>query len=176
MIEFLTDKSIYDVVVCGRIPAAKKFVWIATSDIKDLHVAAGRAFVPFLEILSGLIGKHVEVRLLHAKEPGPRFREDFDKYPNLIGGMERILCPRVHFKSVVVDGGFVYTGSANLTGAGIGAKSKDRRNFENGMVSDESWLVTQVMDQFDQVWRGVHCSRCQRKKYCADYKSLLGGQ
>lgn len=33
-----------------------------------------------------------------------------------------ILCPRVHFKSVIVDGRFVFSGSANLTDAGMGAK------------------------------------------------------
>ena len=46
----------------------------------------------------------MEIRLLHAKEPGPAFRRDFDRYPNLLGGMERILCPRVRLKSVVIDG------------------------------------------------------------------------
>ena len=44
-----------------------------------------------------------------------------------IEGVERILCPRVHFKSVIVDGRFAYSGSANLTGAGMGAKSKEKR-------------------------------------------------
>ena len=33
-------------------------------------------------------------------------------------------CPRVHFKAVIVDGAFVYVGSANWTGAGLGAKSE----------------------------------------------------
>ena len=31
--------------------------------------------------------------------------------------MERMLCPRVHFKCVIVDGVKAYFGSANLTGA-----------------------------------------------------------
>ena len=59
--------------------------------------------VPFLAVLSELIDNGVSVRLLHAKEPGPNFRRDFDRYPNLVDGLERVLCPRVHFKSVVVD-------------------------------------------------------------------------
>ena len=93
----------------------------------------GRAkMVPFLETLSDLAGKGVKIRLIHAGEAGPAFRRDFDKYPRLLAGLERKVCPRVHFKCVVVDGVFAYSGSANLTGAGMGAKSSSRRNFRIG--------------------------------------------
>jgi phosphatidylserine/phosphatidylglycerophosphate/cardiolipin synthase-like enzyme len=173
MIEFITDKDIYEKVICGRIIKARKFLWIATSDLKDLHVDKHRRMVPFLEILSDLIKKQVEIRLLHAKEPGPAFRKDFDKHPNLIPGMERILCPRVHLKAVVIDGTFAYTGSANLTGAGMGAKSEHKRNFESGIITDDEILVGKIMEQFDGIWRGTHCPQCKRKEFCADYKDIL---
>jgi hypothetical protein len=42
--------------------------------LKDLYVEDR----PFLGILADLIKKGREVRLIHAKEPGPNFREDFD--------------------------------------------------------------------------------------------------
>lgn len=173
MLDFITDRDIYEKVICGRIVKARKFLWIATSDLKDLHVTKGGRMVPFLEILSDLVKRHVEIRLLHAKEPGPAFRKDFDRYPNLIEGMERILCPRVHLKAVVIDGRFAYTGSANLTGAGMGAKSEHRRNFESGIITDEKTLVEKIMAQFDAIWCGAHCPPCQRKKFCADYKDIL---
>jgi phosphatidylserine/phosphatidylglycerophosphate/cardiolipin synthase-like enzyme len=173
MLEYITDRDIYESVINGRIEKARKFVWIATSDLKDLHVHKAGRMVPFLEILSDLVAKRVEIRLLHAKEPGPAFREDFDKYPKLIGGMERILCPRVHLKAVVIDGDFAYTGSANLTGAGMGAKSEHKRNFESGIITDDPQIVGKVMEQFDGIWRGTHCPLCQRKKFCADYKDIL---
>lgn len=173
MIEFITDRQIYEKVVCGRIPKAERFIWLATADLKDLYVDKPGGMVPFLEVLSDMAAKKVEIRLLHAKEPGAAFRRDFDRYPNLIKGMERILCPRVHFKSVVVDGDFAYTGSANLTGAGIGAKSSDKRNFEAGIITDDKDIVSAVMDQIDKIWAGEHCRACRRKKYCADYKDLL---
>lgn len=173
MLQYITDRDIYDRVINGRIEKARKFVWIATSDMKDLHVHKGGRMVPFLEILSDLVAKRVEIRLLHAKEPGPAFREDFDKYPKLIGGMERILCPRVHLKAVVIDGDFAYTGSANLTGAGMGAKSEHKRNFESGIITDDRAIVGKVMEQFDNIWRGTHCPLCKRKKFCADYKDIL---
>ena len=41
-----------------------------------------------------------------------------------IDGMERALCPRVHFKIIVFDFKTAYVGSANLTGAGLGMKGK----------------------------------------------------
>jgi phosphatidylserine/phosphatidylglycerophosphate/cardiolipin synthase-like enzyme len=174
MLEFITNTQIYEKVICQQIPRAKDFLWLATSDLKDLHVDKNRKMVPFLEVLSDLVNKYVEIRLLHAKEPGPRFRRDFDKYPNLIKGMERILCPRVHLKSVIVDGKFAYTGSANLTGAGMGAKTTSRRNFEAGIITDDKGLIAGIMKQFDDIWRGEHCRQCKRKKFCADYKDLLG--
>ncbi|TKJ39617.1 MAG: phospholipase [Planctomycetes bacterium B3_Pla] len=173
MLQFITDRDIYEKVILGRIGKADRFVWLATSDLKDLYVDKGGRMVPFLEILSDLVKRHVEIRLLHAKEPGPAFRNDFDKYPNLIDGMERILCPRVHLKAVVIDGHFAYTGSANLTGAGMGAKSEHKRNFESGIITDDATIVGQVMEQFDGIWRGTHCARCKRKKFCADYKDIL---
>ena len=173
MLEFITDRDIYEKVICGRIDKTRKFLWIATSDLKDLYVDKGGGMVPFLEILSDLIKRQVEIRLLHAKEPGPAFRRDFDKYPNLIAGMERILCPRVHLKAVVIDGTFAYTGSANLTGAGMGAKSEHKRNFESGIITDGEAIVGKVIEQFDNIWRGTHCPPCKRKKFCADYKDIL---
>jgi phosphatidylserine/phosphatidylglycerophosphate/cardiolipin synthase-like enzyme len=174
MLEFITDTQIYEKVICQQIPMAKEFLWLATSNLKDLHVDKNRKMVPFLEVLSDLVNKYVEIRLLHAKEPGPRFRRDFDKYPNLIKGMERILCPRVHLKSVIVDGEIAYTGSANLTGAGMGAKTTGRRNFEAGIITDDKGLVAGIMKQFDDIWRGEHCRQCKGKRFCADYKDLLG--
>jgi phosphatidylserine/phosphatidylglycerophosphate/cardiolipin synthase-like enzyme len=174
MLEFIRDKLIYEKVICEAVPKAERFLWLATADLKDLYVGKGKKMVPLLEVLSGLIRRQVEVRLLHAKEPGPAFRKDFDRYPNLIKGMERILCPRVHFKSVIVDGKFVYTGSANLTGAGIGAKSDGKRNFEAGIITTEAAIVEKVVEQFDGVWRGSHCKGCKRKVYCSDYRDMMG--
>ena len=110
----------------------------------------------------------IEIRLIHAKEPGPAFREDFDRYPILKTGLERMLCPRVHFKMLIFDFETAYIGSANLTGAGIGMKSSNRRNFEAGILTDDPALVEAASEQFDSVWRGAHCARCGRRQYCSD--------
>lgn len=173
MLEFITDSEIYKKVICERVHESKRFLWLATANLKDLYVDKHGGMVPFLEVLSDLVRKNVEIRLLHAREPGQRFRSDFDRYPNLINGIERILCPRAHLKSVIIDGEFAYTGSANLTGAGMGAKSAGRRNFEAGIITDDKEIVGRIMKQFDDIWRGEHCRECRRKRFCADYKDIL---
>ena len=167
MLKYISDKAHYtEVLVC--VPKVKRSIWIGTADIKDLYVKVGSEAKPFLAVLAQLIKKGVEFRLIHAKEPGPVFREDFDKYPALFDGLERVLCPRVHFKMMVFDGQLVYIGSANLTGAGIGMKGEDTRNFEAGILTDDPELVEQAMNQFDSVWIGCHCKSCKRRDFCSD--------
>ncbi len=173
--EFVTDREIYRRVILEMVPQVTSFLWLATADLKDLYVERRGAFVPFLQQLAELLEAGIEVRLLHAKEPGPNFRRDFDRFPMLIERLERILCPRVHFKSVIVDGTQAYSGSANLTGAGIGAKSDGRRNFEAGLVTTEPALVAAIMEQFDHVWMGARCDACRRKAFCADFKEIGRG-
>ena len=164
---YISNEAHYDQVI-ERIKTVKKTLWIGTADIKDLYVKDGRGTKPLLEVLSDLAKRGVEIRLIHAKEPGPAFRQDFDKYPALIEGMERVLCPRVHFKIIVFDLKTAYVGSANLTGAGLGMKGENTRNFEAGVLSSNKDFVKNAAEQFDSVWMGAHCKACKRKEFCGD--------
>ena len=163
MTQYIADEAHFKEVI-ARVPNVKKYLWIGTADIKDLYVGER----PFLGILADLISKGREVRLIHAKEPGHNFREDFDHYPVLFTGLERVLCPRVHFKLIIFDLKLAYIGSANLTGAGLGMKSSRTRNFEAGILTDEPELVEAAMNQFDSVWAGFRCKDCGRREYCSD--------
>lgn len=167
MLSFISNTDHYNKVL-SWVASVKRSLWIGTADIKDLYVEVGKAKKPFLALIAQLIKRGVEVRLIHAKEPGPAFREDFDKYPVLFDQLERVLCPRVHFKMLVFDCQTVYIGSANLTGAGIGMKSDGKRNFEAGILTDDHEIVEQAMNQFDNVWIGKHCKSCKRRDYCGD--------
>ena len=163
MTQYIADEAHFKEVI-ERVPMVNSSLWIGTADIKDLYVEER----PFLGVLANLISRGREVRLIHAKEPGPNFREDFDRYPVLFTGLERALCPRVHFKMIIFDCKLAYIGSANLTGAGIGMKSTRTRNFEAGILTDDSALVEAAMNQFDAVWAGFKCKDCGRKQYCGD--------
>lgn len=165
--EYIANEEHYEKVI-ERIKSVKKTLWIGTADIKDLYVKNGKGTKPLLEILSDLIKSGVSIRLIHAKEPGAAFREDFDKYPALIEGLERVLCPRVHFKIIVYDQKSAYVGSANLTGAGLGMKGENTRNFEAGVLSSNKKFVESAASQFDNVWMGKFCKSCKRKQFCSD--------
>jgi len=170
MHKLLLNREIYTEVIEICVPAAQRFVWIVTADIKDMHVNVDGNFAPFLQVLSDLVVRGVGVRLVHAREPGPRFRADFDNYPALIQSelFERVLCPRVHTKAIIVDGRMGFVGSANLTGAGMGAKSVDRRNFEAGVLFDDKEQLEQLMTWVDSLYLGEHCHSCQRREFCPD--------
>ena len=167
MLQYISNSAHFSEVLT-LVSSVHHTLWIGTADIKDLYVDIGNEKKPFLALIAQLIRRGVEVRLIHAKEPGPNFREDFDRYPVLYDRLERVLCPRVHFKILVFDCTKVYVGSANLTGAGIGMKNDDKRNFEAGILTDEPEIVEQVMNQFDNVWIGKHCKSCKRRDFCPD--------
>jgi phosphatidylserine/phosphatidylglycerophosphate/cardiolipin synthase-like enzyme len=166
-VKFITNEQLYKLVI-EPVANATTYVWIGTADIKDLHVHHKNAVQSFLAVLDSLAKKKVAIRLLHAKEPGPNFRRSFDKYPLLWNTIERQLCPRVHFKHIIIDGKFAYSGSANLTGAGLGIKSENTRNFESGFITTDPGIIKSVTDQFDEVWMGKYCKKCRRKDYCGD--------
>jgi phosphatidylserine/phosphatidylglycerophosphate/cardiolipin synthase-like enzyme len=165
--DFVINEQLYEQVI-APIARATSFVWIGTADIKDLHVHYKGSVKSFLFILDSLVKKKVAIRLLHAKEPGVNFRRSFDKYPLLWDSIERQLCPRVHFKHIIIDGKFAYSGSANLTGAGLGIKGANTRNFESGFITNNPEIVKAIMNQFDEVWIGKFCKNCKRREFCGD--------
>ena len=123
-----------------------------------------------------LAQKGVEVRLMHSGVPsGPALRElkKLLPTPGSSGGKGGVCgnliirrCPRLHAKAVIVDACAMYLGSANLTGAGLGAKSAGRRNFELGIWTHSSSLIDGVLLQFNALWEGERCTDCQRKDIC----------
>lgn len=82
MLAFISNTDHYANVL-SRVSSVKHTLWIGTADIKDLYVDIGKEKKPFLALIAQLIKRDVDVRLIHAKEPGQNFRDDFDRYPVL---------------------------------------------------------------------------------------------
>ncbi|MBA2542639.1 MAG: phospholipase D family protein [Deltaproteobacteria bacterium] len=124
-------------------------------------------YVSILSLLDDLSARGVELRLLHAELPSGPFREELANHPRLVaGGLAVRRCPRVHLKAVIVDGELLYLGSANWTGAGLGAKGSGRRNFELGFVTDDAQLLDQIQAIYEQLWMGGECAACKLRDDC----------
>jgi phosphatidylserine/phosphatidylglycerophosphate/cardiolipin synthase-like enzyme len=171
--QLLSGRSLYEEVIRDGILSARRAVWIATANVKELYVerTGGRraGYRSIVTVFNELAERGVDLRLLHAAPPSRRFRAAFDRHPTLVrGGLKMKQCPRVHLKAVIVDGSRLYLGSANLTGAGLGAKGESRRNFELGLVTEDDRLLDEVQALFDALWRGAECDRCALASECPD--------
>jgi len=179
-LRLVSGRGHYEQVV-RAVEAAECSVWIATANLKELfvedhRVVPGRrrggrrvAHRSMLEVFDELAARGVELRILHAAPPSGPFRAGLAKRPRLAGGgLALRVCPRVHLKAVVVDGTLLYLGSANWTGAGLGAKGSGRRNFEVGVLTADTGLLDEVQALFDRIWRGAECAGCRlRLRGCA---------
>ncbi|TMA41244.1 MAG: phospholipase [Deltaproteobacteria bacterium] len=165
----LQGSELYREVILDKLAHARESVLIATANLKDMQVERDGKFVSVLALFSDLAARGVDLRILHAELPSRPFRASFEKRRRLTaGGLSLKICPRVHFKAVVIDGAWVYAGSANLTGAGLGAKGEGRRNFEVGFCSEDFEIVDRVKALFEAIWTGAECASCKLRSVCPD--------
>jgi len=176
--KLLVDGDHYEDLIARAVTGAAVSVWITTANLKTMLVEApigsrararGR-YVSFFETLGDLARRGVDVCILHASPPsGPLAREMArlsSSGTKKAGVVKMRRCPRVHMKMIAVDGRLLYLGSANVTGAGLGAKGEGRRNFEMGIVTDSEAMLDAAQERFDRIWRGAECGSCKLRSAC----------
>jgi phosphatidylserine/phosphatidylglycerophosphate/cardiolipin synthase-like enzyme len=166
-VQLVVDRDHFQRVVIDGILSAKTSVDVMTADFKAMLVPDGRSrrrAPSIVHHLRKLAGKGVEIRLLHAGTPSSAALRELKR--ELPENLTIRRCPRLHAKAVVVDCRAMYLGSANLTGAGLGAKADGKRNFEMGIWTESSALIDGVLEQFNALWEGHHCATCKRKDVC----------
>ena len=172
-VELVVDGAHYHRIVREGILKAKTSVDIATADFKAMLVPdaggvgrrAGRGSAPsVVEVFRRLAARGVEIRLMHSGTPSSAALLELKR--ELPAGLTIRRCPRLHAKSVIIDCARMYLGSANLTGAGLGAKADGRRNFEMGVWTESGDLIDAVLEQFNALWEGRRCAACRRKDVC----------
>jgi len=166
-VELVAGSAHFHRIVRDGMLQAKVSIDIMTADFKAMLVPqsglSGRAR-SIVEAFRSLASRGVEIRILHAGVPSSAaLRELKRKLPR---GLSIRRCPRLHAKAVVIDSSRMYLGSANLTGAGLGAKSDHKRNFELGIWTESSSLIDAVLEQFNSLWEGDPCQSCRRKDIC----------
>jgi phosphatidylserine/phosphatidylglycerophosphate/cardiolipin synthase-like enzyme len=175
VVDLIVDRRHYDEVVDRAMTRARVSLWIATANVKDVRVEApigsvararGR-YISLLERFAELALRGVEIRFLHARAPSQAFSDALrSARPLRPPAFQMRECPRSHLKLMIVDGSYLYVGSANFTGAGLGAKSENRRNFEMGIVTEDDVLLDQAQLAYDRIWTGSHCGSCRLRRLC----------
>ena len=167
MLQVVLNQDHFAGALAEALARSRHRLLIATANVKDLHVppaGGGRRARSIVKVFDDLARRSVEVRLLHSGVPSGPFLGRLKTHVPATLTMRR--CPRVHAKVVIADGRWMYLGSANLTGAGLGAKSARRRNFEAGLCTDSLDLIDPVADMLDEIWTGARCGDCGRKDHC----------
>jgi phosphatidylserine/phosphatidylglycerophosphate/cardiolipin synthase-like enzyme len=173
-VELVIDAQHFHRIVREGILKAKVSLDILTADFKAMLVpesgapsargGRGDRARSIVEIFRRLAARGVEIRLLHAGTPSSAALRELKAA--LPSNLTIRRCPRLHAKTVVIDSGRMYLGSANLTGAGLGAKADGRRNFEMGIWTESPRLIDGVLEQFNALWEGRRCQACKRKDVC----------
>jgi phosphatidylserine/phosphatidylglycerophosphate/cardiolipin synthase-like enzyme len=165
-VELVIDADHFSRIVRAGILQAKISIDIMTADFKAMLVPQPRTrhADSIVTYFRRLAEKGVEIRLLHAGVPSSSALRELKR--ELPRGLVIRRCPRLHAKAVILDCRRMYLGSANLTGAGLGAKADGRRNFEMGIWTESSPLIDSVLEQFNMLWEGRQCRACKRREIC----------
>lgn len=166
-VQLVFDQMHHERVVQQGMLTAKVSLDIATADFKAMLVPNGsrsRRAPSIIQHFRKLAEAGVEIRLLHAGTPSSAALQELKRA--LPRGLTIRRCPRLHAKTVVVDCRRMYLGSANLTGAGLGAKGQEKRNIEWGIWTESPTLIDQVLEEFNQLWEGRRCKGCKRQNIC----------
>jgi phosphatidylserine/phosphatidylglycerophosphate/cardiolipin synthase-like enzyme len=165
-VELVIDEQHFDRIIREGMLKATTSIDIATADFKALLVPTNgrRRARSIIELLRRLAANGVEIRLLHAGVPSSAALQELRR--ELPKEITIRRCPRLHAKAVVMDCRLLYLGSANLTGAGLGAKAEGRRNFELGIRTRSSAMIDAVLDYFNAIWEGRRCKSCRRHAVC----------
>jgi phosphatidylserine/phosphatidylglycerophosphate/cardiolipin synthase-like enzyme len=166
--ELVVDRDHFERVVKYGIARAKVSLDIMTADFKAMLVPIGRgrrnSAESIVAVFRRLAQRGVEIRILHAGTPSAAALLELKR--ELPANLIIRRCPRLHAKAVIIDSRGMYLGSANLTGAGLGAKGDGKRNFEMGVWTEEPRLLEAVSEQFNMLWESRRCPTCKRKDVC----------
>ena len=168
VMELVSDGEHFRRIVQEGICRARVSIDIMTADFKAMLVPDGsrRRAKSIIEIFRNLADKGVEIRILHAGVPSSAALIELKQ--QLPERLSIRRCPRLHSKAVVIDAAGAYFGSANLTGAGLGAKADGRRNFELGVWTTSIETIDRIMNEFNLLWEGQHCETCKRREICPE--------
>lgn len=171
--EFLMSAAEIHDRIRAELPATQSSLIIATALAKEAKFDVGGESQSFLAILDDLIERGVDVFLLLGGCPSQPFIRSWGEFVNTREKLQWRLCARNHLKALIIDNRVLYFGSANVTGAGMGARRKGKRNYEIGTWTQDQRVIETVARTIRQIWLEEGCGDCQAKKTCINEHSKL---
>jgi len=162
------DGDSFEHIVHNGFLKAKQHIWFTSAKTTDFMIPNPRtkeAF-QFSQRLYQLARRGIKIKfILSPKEAEKKFYQKLKDVENI----EFRFCYDMHMKVVLIDNTWLYFGSANLTGAGLGSRiRKGRNNFEIGAITIDESVISQTESLLQEVWAGEHCKDCYQKQkgYC----------
>jgi phosphatidylserine/phosphatidylglycerophosphate/cardiolipin synthase-like enzyme len=160
--------QIFNSIINEGLLQAKKTVWLVSAKTTDFIIKNPRSkeALNFSQKLVQMRNWGVTIRLLLS--PKERKRSLYQKLktePNI----SFKFCYNIHMKAIIIDERWMYFGSANLTGAGLGSRTREgRNNFETKVVTLDQNVIQSTVKLLESIWDGKECTNCYQKKkgYC----------
>ena len=167
-IDYVENSDIYSAIIEDGMIKAQKSVWITTANLKNMRVRHGRRVISIVTLFERLVKHGIQIRILHGAQPSRLFlnRLKRSRLLQVSKNFTMIQCPRMHMKLILIDHEKAYMGSANLTGAGLGIRSENKRNFEAGIVTAKGELLDHFTTFFQFLWQGEMCQDCSLRDIC----------
>lgn len=166
-------ERIYDIIQNGLL-RARKYLWITSAKTLDFMVKNPntKEAIQISQRLYRMAKQGIEQRFILApREETKTYQNSKTVYQKLIGteNIQFKFCYDMHMKVIIVDGTWAYFGSANLTGAGMGSRTKKgRNNFEIGTITVDREAISVIEKLLWLIWSGDQCQGCYQKQkgYC----------
>ena len=71
--ELLTGLPLHRNVIQDAVLSAEQYVWIATANLKDMHIPSSHVYRPLLETFDHMAGRGVSFRIIHSALPSKPF-------------------------------------------------------------------------------------------------------
>ena len=157
--------------VIERVCKAKSSIRIMTGDFMLFRLkTTNDQGTPFINYLINKAKSGVRVQII-LSAPTPNVDEELKAFFRLKESMSYPFatrnCIRNHAKVVIIDDKIAYFGSANMTRAGLGQHRPG--NFEVGMLTKDTAIVSSLKENFTKIWDGDYCANCHRANKCVEY-------
>ncbi|MBD3191041.1 MAG: hypothetical protein GF308_10375 [Candidatus Heimdallarchaeota archaeon] len=162
------DGDSFEHIVHNGFMKAKNHIWFTSAKTTDFMIPNPRTkeAMQFSQRLYQLARRGIKIKFILApREEEKKFYQKLKEVENI----EFKFCYDMHMKIILIDSTWLYFGSANLTGAGLGSRTrKGRNNFEIGAITIDKEPILTIVRLFTEIWQGKYCAGCHQKKrgYC----------